>query len=222
MRAWSYSSIKMFDQCPKKYFHLRVVKDVKEKISEQIIYGNEVHKAAEEYIKSDTPIPPKFNNIQKVVDALKNIPGEKHCELRLGVGVEDYVYKPTGFFDKKVWLRTIVDLLILPDETNAFMVDYKTGKNSKYADLKQLDIMAGAVFVHHPKLEKIKSALAYTTSGELIRKEHLVEKRDEYLETFSPELNRLDSAYSSGVWNPNSGPLCAWCPVVQCEHHRER
>ena len=28
--AWSYSSITLFDQCPKKYYHLRVAKDIKE------------------------------------------------------------------------------------------------------------------------------------------------------------------------------------------------
>ena len=28
--AWSFSSLKTFDQCPKKYYHLRVAKDYKE------------------------------------------------------------------------------------------------------------------------------------------------------------------------------------------------
>jgi hypothetical protein len=31
--AWSYSSIKTFDQCPKKYFHLRIKKDFKDEDS---------------------------------------------------------------------------------------------------------------------------------------------------------------------------------------------
>jgi hypothetical protein len=49
--TWSYSSLKTFEQCPKKYYHLRIVKDVKDEGSEATIYGQEVHKAAEEYIK---------------------------------------------------------------------------------------------------------------------------------------------------------------------------
>ena len=32
MTAWSYSSIKTFDQCPKKYFHLKIAKDIQDKI----------------------------------------------------------------------------------------------------------------------------------------------------------------------------------------------
>ena len=59
--AWSYSSITLFDQCPKKYYHLRVAKDIKEPESEAMLYGTAVHKAAEDYIKDDKPIPEKFS-----------------------------------------------------------------------------------------------------------------------------------------------------------------
>jgi hypothetical protein len=52
MTAWSYSSIKTFDQCPKKYFHLKVIKDVKDDPGEAAIYGTDAHEAAEHYIKN--------------------------------------------------------------------------------------------------------------------------------------------------------------------------
>ena len=221
MPAWSYSSIKLFDQCPKKYNHLRILKDVKEEQSEHLIYGNAVHKAAEKYVKNDVPIPEKFGYTQPVIDVLKNKPGEKHCELKLGVKKDGDGYAPCGFFDKDVWLRTVVDLLIV-DGAKGWIVDYKTGKNAKYADTKQLDVMAGAVFVHYPKLENIKSALAYLVSKDFIKKTHEKENHKKYLNTFSWELDRLASAVESGVWNANSGPLCGWCPVTSCEHHRVR
>ena len=57
MTAWSYSSLKTFEQCPKKYYHLKVLKDVKDKGSAATVYGEEVHKAAEEFIASNTPVP---------------------------------------------------------------------------------------------------------------------------------------------------------------------
>ena len=112
--------------------------------------------------------------------------------------------------------------MLIVDGTKGWIVDYKTGKNAKYADTKQLDVMAGAVFVHYPELESIKSALAYLVSKDFIKKTHEKENHKKYLNTFSWELNRLDSATESGVWNANSGPLCGWCPVTSCEHHRER
>ena len=51
MTAWSYSSISTFKQCPKKYYHLKVAKDVKDIGSEAMLYGNQVHTAADDYIK---------------------------------------------------------------------------------------------------------------------------------------------------------------------------
>ena len=217
--AWSYSSIKTFEQCPKKYYHLRVVKDVKDEGSEATLYGQELHKAAEEYLTQDTALPPKFKFIQTVVDAIKGIPGDKHCELKLGVKRTNAGYEPCGFFDADVWWRGIADVVITKDDV-AFSIDYKTSKNAKYADLKQLDLVAAALFTHFPQIKKIKSALAFVVSNEFIRKEHFAEMRDSYFASFDPLLDRLASAEETGVWNPNTGPLCKYCPVTTCEHNR--
>lgn len=219
--TWSYSSLKTFEQCPKKYYHLKVVKDVKDEGSEATLYGQELHKAAEDYLKDGTPIPPKFGYVQDTVDAIKKIPGEKHCELKLGVKRTDKGYEPCGFFDKDVWWRGIGDVVVVQDEL-AFSLDYKTSKNAKYADLKQLDILAAALFTHFPQIKKIKSALAFVVSNEFVHKEHFAEMRDSYFAAFEPDLDRLATAQETGVWNTNTGPLCKFCPVVSCEHNRKR
>ena len=99
-------------------------------------------------------------------------------------------------------------------KTSFAMIDYKTGKNAKYADMKQLDLMAGALFVAYPELEEIKSGLLYVVSKEFPRKVHTRDKLDEYMSVFEDELYRLDAAMDNGVWNPKSGPLCGWCPVT--------
>lgn len=221
MPAWSYSSVKLFDQCPRKYNHLRVLKDVKEESSEHLTYGKEVHKAAEDYVKQDTPIPDNLQHTVPVIDALKNKPGEKHCELRLGVEKQGDEYTPCGFFANNVWLRTVVDLLIV-DGTEGWLIDYKTGKNVRYADARQLHVMAGASFVHYPQLKTIKAGLAYLDTDDIIKESYAAEDKVACLNTFSSQLDRLQGAVDSGVWNANPGPLCGWCPVVNCEHHRER
>jgi hypothetical protein len=221
MITWSYSSIKTFDQCPKKYYHLKVAKDVKDTGSDATIYGQEVHKAAEDYIKFGTPIPAKFKFIEPTVAAFNNIPGEKHTELKLGVKKTDAGYEPCGFFDKDVWWRGIADLLII-DRGRGWLVDYKTSKSAKYADTMQLDLLAGAAFLHFPQLQRIKSALAFVVSNEFIKKSHDATQRDTYINTFNPELERLAGAHESGVWNAVTSPLCGWCPVTSCEHYRRR
>jgi len=221
MTAWSYSSIKTFDQCPKKYFHLKVEKDVKDTGNEASIYGNDAHEAAEHYIKHGTPIPDKYAIMRPVVEKLAQFPGEKHTELKLGVLKTEQGFKPCDFFHPDVWYRGIVDLLIV-DGWNAHMVDYKTGKNAKYADIKQLDLMAGAVFAHFPKVMRVKSGLAYVVSNEFLPKTHVRTEMNHYMGVFDRQLEQLEDAMQAGVFNPKSGPLCGWCPVTACEHHRPR
>lgn len=223
MVAWSYSSIKTFDQCPKKYYHLKVAKDVKDEAGPEANYGTEAHKAAEDYVKDDTPFPSKFKYMEPMVETLKAIPGDKYCELKLGVRRNGNDYEPCDFFAKDVWWRGIVDLAVVnPEAKLAHIIDYKTGKNSKYADTKQLDLMAGAIFVHFPQILRVKSGLVYVVSNEFIPKSYVVAEKTSYLKVFSKELDRLEAAYSSGVWNANSTPLCGWCPVTSCEHYRKR
>lgn len=216
--SWSYSSLKTFQQCPKKYYHIKVAKDFKDKDSTATIYGKEVHKAAEEYIRDGTPIPEKFKFIEPTLEALNKIPGDKYCELQMGltVGLE-----PTGFLSEDTWWRGIVDLLIVNGE-EAYMVDYKTSKNAKYADMGQLDLLAAAVFAHFPKVKKIKSALIFVVSNDFLKKQHVAEKIKEYISPYQFDLSRLETALEKNVWNANSGPLCAFCPVHTCPHWKER
>lgn len=221
MTAWSYSSIKTFDQCPKKYYHLKVVKDVKDDPGEAADYGTAVHLAAEEFIRDGKPIPEKFAYMRPIVERLAALKGEKHAELKLGVKRGLTGYEPCGFFDKDVWWRGVADLLVV-DGKRAWCVDYKTGKNARYADTKQLDLLAGAVFTHFPEVEKIKSSLIYVVSGDLIPTEHRVTHRDQYLSVFDTQLDRLEAAMDSGIWNAKTSPLCGWCPVTDCEHWKPR
>lgn len=221
MPAWSYSSLKTFQQCPKKYYHLKVAKDVKDEGSEATIYGKELHRAAEDYIKDGTPIPLRFAFIQETVDALKSIPGEKYTEIELGVSNKNGRLNPCGFYDKDAWYRGIADLLII-NGNEGYLVDYKSSKNAKYADLKQLDLLAAAVFTHYPQISSLKSALIFVVSNEFVNKEHSSMHKLAYFEHVRFDLERLEKAMETGVWNAVSGPLCGWCPVKTCHNYRER
>ena len=221
MPAWSYSSIKTFEQCPKKYFHLKVAKDVVDESGPEAVYGTEVHLAAEEFIRDGKPIPEKYGFMQPIVERLAKFPGDKRTEMKVGLRKTDYGYEPCSFFDKEVWYRGIIDLLIVNGK-RAHLLDYKTGKNAKYADMKQLDLMAGAVFIHYPEVEEIKSGLLYVVSNEFPKKVHVREKLNTFLSVFDDQLDRLNDAMENGIFNPKSGPLCGWCPVVECAHWKPR
>lgn len=216
---WSYSSLKTFQQCPKKYFHLKIAKDVENEGGEAANYGKIVHKAAEDYIRDGTPMPPQFSYMVPILDALKKIPGKKYCEIELGIAKKDGKFVACKFDAPNYWWHGIADLLIV-DGGVAWLVDYKTSKNAKYADTKQLDLLAAATFLHFPEVLEIKSALAFVVSNEFVRKEHDRVMRHKYLDAMKPELDRLEAAIENKVWNPISGPLCKFCPVKTCVHNK--
>jgi len=219
MAAWSYSKVNSFKQCPKKYYHLHVKKDVKDTGSAATAYGSKVHSAAEKYIRDGKPLPKEYRFIKGTLDALNNIEGEKHCEIRLGVTKDGNEFAPSTFWSSDVWYRGIADLLILNGD-KAYLVDYKTSKTSNYADTKQLDLLAGAVFVNYPEVKKIKSALSFVVCNNFITKEHTVDMYKSYISVFDDELERIEVATEKGVWNAVDGPLCRFCPVTSCEHNR--
>jgi hypothetical protein len=214
--TWSYSSLSLFQQCPRKYYRLRVAKDIKEGETEALIYGKEVHKAAEDYVKDGTPIPEKFKFIKPYVDPLKELPGEKLCEHQMGLTEK---LEPCGFFDKEVWWRGVADLLVINGD-KAHLIDYKTGKSSQYADVKQLELLAMATFKHFPEIQKIKAGLIFFVAQDLVKTDFVIDQQETLWSKWLPELSRLDKSYDVDVWNPKPNFTCRkFCPVKDCEHN---
>lgn len=213
--VWSYSSLSLFQQCPKKYYHLRVLKDHKEPESQQMRYGLDLHKAAEDYIKSDVPLSDGFAFMQPVLEKLKALPGEKYCEHKMGLTAS---LEPCGFFDKGVWWRGIADLLVI-DGNTARVLDYKTGKD-KYADLKQLEILTLAIFKHFPQVQTVKAGLLFVVHNNLVKETYTKDNEMMMWGKWLPETTRLAAAFENSVWNAKPNFTCkAWCVVTKCPHN---
>lgn len=219
--SWSYSSITLFDQCPKKYYHLRVAKDIKEPDSEAMLYGTAVHEAAEKYMRDGVPIPEKFSYMEPYLAKLKAIPGEKLCEYKMGLKRTPRGMQPCDFFDPEVWFRGIADLLILDREKKeARVIDYKTGKSARYADPKQLALMAACVFFHFPEIERVRSGLLFVVSKEFIPVDFLAKHKYDIFVKLDETLVSRDMAYETEVFNPKQNFSCKqWCPVLICPHN---
>jgi hypothetical protein len=214
--TWSYSSLGLFQQCPRKYYHLRVIKDIKEPTSEAIMFGKEVHQAAEDYIGKGTPIPDKYKFIEPVLKILEGIPGKKLAEYKMGLTQN---LEPCGFFDKEVWYRGVGDLIII-DGTVAHVIDYKTGKSSQYADTKQLELMSLAIFKHFPEVERIRAGLVFVVCEDFVQANYQKKDEDKFWLRWIGETDRLASAYEADVWNPKPNFTCKkFCSVLSCEHN---
>lgn len=215
---WSYSSIKMYEQCPKKYYHIRVAKDVRSEQSvEHLLYGNEFHKAAEEYVKGDAPLPEKFRFAKSALDNLKSRPGKALCEYRMGLTEH---LEPCASDAPDVWWVGIADLIILEDDGTARVLDYKTGKSAKYADKGQLELMALAVFKHFPEVKRVKAALFFVVARVFIKEDYHKEDEPRLWAKWLAEYTKMKRSHELGVWNPRTSGLCKkHCEVLSCVHN---
>lgn len=217
--AWSFSSIKLFKTCPRKYEAERITKEVKFTDTEATLYGTAVHLAAEEFIRDGKEIPPQFSYIQPVLEKLKALPGEKHCEIKFGIALRDGQMVACDFFAPDVWFRGVADLFIL-NGNEARVIDYKTSKNAKYADTTQLALMAACVFLNYPEVKVVKAGLLFLVCKDFVKETYTFDDRNKVFITLGELLTRREIAYESGVFNATPNGLCkAWCEVLSCPHN---
>ncbi len=214
--SWSYSALSMYKMCPKKYYHLKVAKDIVEPQTEALTFGNRVHKVAENHVKENVSLPKELDYLGGMLSKLKELRGDKLCEYRMGL-TEDL--EPCGFFGKNVWWRGIADLIVLGDD-KAYLIDYKTGKSSKYADVKQLEILSLAIFKHFPKIKKVKAGLLFVISKEFIKANYKAEDQEESWSYWFENTNNLKDSFQSGTWNAKPNFTCRkYCAVLSCPHN---
>jgi len=86
--AWSHSSLKDFEGCQRRYHEVKVLKKYPFQETEATRYGNQVHKAIEDYIRDKKPIPPEYAQFQPVVDAMLGKPGRALAEYEMALTVD--------------------------------------------------------------------------------------------------------------------------------------
>jgi CRISPR/Cas system-associated exonuclease Cas4 (RecB family) len=214
--TWSFSSLKDYTNCPRQYQEVKVLKNFTKSMTPQMLYGNEVHRALEDYVGEGKPLVKNYERFKPVLDVFVNMEGTKYPEYKMGLDKEGNA----SAYGKGYWVRGIVDLLIV-DKDHAFIIDYKTGSN-KYPEPKQLKLMALMTFAHFPDVNKIKAGLLFVMHDSFLAEEYTRDDIPKLWDYFKPDLERLELSYENGIWQTNPTPLCGWCPVKTCEFHKER
>ena len=213
---WSFSSLKQWSNCPKQYHEVKVLKNYEFTDTEQTVYGKAVHTALEEYVRDGKPLPKNYQRFQKAVDALLQIPGEKHTELKMGLK-EDRM-TACDFDDPEYWVHGIADLIIVNDN-EAFSVDYKTG-SPRYADTKQLKLMALMIFARFPEVARVRSGLLFLAHDTFIPDDYERHEADKLWKAFREPLALHDIYSTSGNWPANPTGLCKrHCVVTTCHYN---
>ena len=213
---WSYSSLKDFIGCPKRYQETKVLKNYEFKPTEATTYGNKVHSALENYVKESTTLPLNYQRFEGYVKALLELEGEKLTEHHMALDIKG---SPCKWGAKERWVRGIADLLII-NGNHARIVDYKTG-SERYPDPDQLKLMALLTFSHYPEIEKIDAALFFVVHDVIVDESYTRDQIAELWGVFYPHLERLKMSFEKNTWPENPTALCRFCPVVTCKFNKE-
>lgn len=216
--TFSFSGIKNFEGCPRRFYHEKIVKTVKQTDTVATLYGTQCHEAFEHYIGKDKPLDPRFDQFKPFVEPLKGVQGDILVEHEMGLRND---FSPCGFNDEDVWLRGIADYLALNhDKGVARVVDYKTSKSARYADTGQLELMAAMVMQHFPTINKVKGALLFVVAGSIVQEDYTRDQLPDMLSKWAGKIDKIEKCIEIKVWNPSPSGLCKFCPVKpdNCEH----
>ena len=210
---WSHSRLQTFEQCNKRFYHQYVVKDVKDTMHPSALWGNDVHKAIENYVRDGTPLPSNMGQYTPFAEIARSMPGVQ-AEVQMAV---DSNWAPTDWFSPDAWGRGISDILAFEGDTAA-VIDWKTGKYR--GDTGQGAVNAILTFMHYPTINKVRTQFVYFTSGKV---DDTTYKREDLAHIMAPTLQtirRVETCADNGVWTPNPTGLCAYCPVTRCQYNR--
>ena len=217
--AWSFSAIDVFKTCRKKFYHLRVKKDVKDGDSEAAADGKFVHKALFEYVMHGVALPIKLRQHEKVAASYR-AKGKKCDDMQgeLQLCLDDKL-NPVDWFSPKAWVRAIVDLLLVRGKT-AILIDWKTGKRNLRWD--QLELSAALLSRYMPEIEEFHLVFEWLRSGE---RDVIKISKDELKQVwlkFFPIYREIEEAEATTDFPATPSGLCGWCPVESCPNWFDR
>lgn len=214
MPAWTYSQLEAFETCPRKFYHLKVLRDIVEPPSPHAEWGTKVHSAFEYRIKDGTPLPEGMTQWSPIADKIARLSGEKHCEMKMAL---DKNFQPTDW--KKAWSRGIADLTVV-NGTKAATLDYKTGKRKP---TEQLQLYAAYTFAYYPQVEQVTTMFVWLKERKVDKEVIVRDQLPDIWNSMLPRVRKLEAAHESNRWPERPSGLCkAWCPVTSCKFNGQK
>jgi len=239
MLALSWSRLKTFNECPRK-FHLQfITKSFKEEEkSIHLVKGEQLHKQLEDYVNAKNgaaPMPlgfsPEVRDTLPYVDKLyANFSGGVYAEAQMAARTD---WSPTEWFAKDTAWRSIWDVTAL-SPVSMFIGDYKSGKIYPYGDgFGQLHLSAAMglhkfkdvpeintayIYIEHKKVETCK--VTREPTDQVDKNGRRIPHLAEVTTHFDREFEKVNAETK---WEPTPNENCKWCPATkgQCKFSRK-
>lgn len=215
---FTWTKLNAFETCPLRHLKVDLQKVFKEERSDQLLWGEKVHKAFEDALKTKNgKLPEEMAPWQKYIDRLRATPGEILVEQKFALTKN---LQPCEYFAPGAWYRGKADVVKMAYPV-AIAVDWKTGRRKVGPENKQLTLMAQCVFSHHPEIEAVLSRFVWLDSDqeddELYTRQRVA---DEWVDNLYPRVERMLLAAETETYLPQPGGLCkSYCPVSSCQFH---
>lgn len=228
--AWSYSRIQLHEECGFKYYEKVVLKNPVFDIDEEntpppLIKGRRVHGGMAAYLTGGPDgtwyaeqekqtyhasmrfEAKKYSHFAHIVDEIRA--NKPFVELQWGYTRD---YRPTSWFGKDTYFRSILDAGVLWPSNHFSNVDWKTGR-PKEDHVEQMETQALADFARFPQVHWVETRLFYLDTGQ--------EKHDEFF--------RKDFELLKDKWTKRAGAVendkaftprpsdqgCKYCPLAK-------
>ena len=215
--AWSYTSLSQFTNCPRQYQVLKVLKAIPFVETEEMKWGNEVHKHLENRVKDGTELPEKVSHLEPLVRRILKQDGEVATEKQMAIDAE---FKPVTWFSKDAWCRGISDISI-KNGKRMWVGDYKTGKRRPDSD--QLMLFSALVMYHEPEVDTVHTSFIWLKDRSMDTEKYTRDQLPDIWKHFMPKITRLEKAHESDKWPAKPSGLCGWCAVTKtyCEFSKK-
>jgi hypothetical protein len=214
--SWSYSRLRDFEVCARQFYEVKVLKRWPEEKSEQLVWGDRVHKALAAALSTNRPLPEEFADYQPWLDKLtQEGTGDLQIECQWAI---DQNYKMVPWFSPKAWLRCIADVAKINDDV-ALVVDWKTGKSAN-VDVLQLTLTSLMTFCLYPEVLKVRSMFVWLgEDAKTVQEINRHEAPAQWAELL-PRVERFRQAVADEFYPPTPNRFCrAWCAVRSCEYY---
>ena len=115
VKAWSYSALKVFEECPYRTYISRV-RRVQEPSSPAADRGSQIHQEAEDYVNGTLgEFPPSLSKFRDDFEELRSLFADAKVELEGEWGFNTE-WAPVGWMEPNTWARIKLDALVHEDE----------------------------------------------------------------------------------------------------------
>lgn len=229
----SASSMKTFDQCPRKYYY-NYIERVPRKQWDHFDLGNLCHKVLEIfheiYMEEGTRRKKSLSKLMGhsfaegrkefahvsndlVAEAKSLVTDYLEVISQTGMPLVKGVETSFNFnLREDILLRGFLDRVDITKEGKFHIVDYKTTKNEKYLEPFQLLIYGLWLRDEYPEVEEFEASYVLLRHKAKLKSykfnRHDIEQAEKKVITFADKIRASDAADN---WVPVPTPLCNWC-----------